>query len=215
MIINFNFDDEARRTEISATPELYESYALTPIIVYGTPKLRNSDRLYVAASLMFRNMISGPLTIEGIEPCSRYVAIEIERYFTPLDVLVTQQTFTPRACASGTLRALLCRTHDSKSEHSDFEPRHGDTLIRFVPEGVGAVFSEQELVIGTNLFTDAEVPENTVSGFCSLVGATVLFCEDVQIRNIRIPPAWIERIGSQCLEEIRRLLSVVSLHLED
>ncbi|MGF6861698.1 hypothetical protein ABIE69_002271 [Rhodobacteraceae bacterium MBR-64] len=214
MKILFNFDDEARRTEVVATPDPYESHQLNPVIVYGTPKLRNPDRLYVATALLFRGLISGPITIETVEPCSRHVALEIERYFTPFDVFVAQQTVTPRGCADGALRALLSCSRDFRSEHRDFNPQRGDTLFRLVPEGVGAVFSEHELVLGTNILTDADAPEKSVSGFSSLVGAMVLFCEDFQIRDIRIPPAWTAIIAPNVIENTRRLLSVVSLHLE-
>ena len=214
MKIHFNFSMQEKRTEISAIPGRYEAVPLRPVVLYGTPILRNPDRLYVAAALLFRNYHSGPLSISDIEPCSRHVALQIERFFAPVDVFVMEQTIEPRGNPTGSFRGILTFSHTVEKLAGVLQSVEGDTVIRFVSEGVGAMFSEQEVIIGTNLLMDLEASDNIDSDICAHIGAAMLFCEDLQINTLHILKTNGNEMSLQTLKSIKELLSAVSLYFE-
>ena len=207
MLVTFNFDTQEKHTEISASPCPYESPPLSPVIIYGTPLLCNPDRLYVLAALLFQHSLSGPFLVDNIAPCSRHVALAIENFFAPLSVFVENQTIEPRGNAIGLYKGFVQCSPQREVFSPSFSEAAGDTIIRFVPEGVGALFSEHEMVIGTNLFMDTTSPQALRSSMCAYIGAAMLYCEDWQINTlcIRHTPA---------IQGVKALLASVSLDID-
>lgn len=213
MKIRFQFDADEKSTSVHAEPDLYEPCLLRPVIVYGTPILRHPDRLHVAGALMFGKRISGPFSVVDAEPCSRHVARQIERYFAPLDVFVETQTIATRRTPDGSFAGRLTFSPQERLDEDAIDPQTGNTIFRLVPEGVGAMFSEQELVLGTNLIVDTASAQTTLASLCAQLGAVMLYCEDLQICDLHLSGGWSASVPSQSLQRIRELMSAVSLKL--
>lgn len=207
MLVTFNFDTLEKHTEIIASPCIYESPPLSPVLIYGTPLLCNTDRLYVLAALLFQQYLSGPFGVENVAPCSRHVALAIEKFFAPLSVFVKNQTLEPRGNPIGMYTGFVHCCPQRNATFPSFREAAGDTIIRFVPEGVGALFSEQEMVIGTNLFMDTTTPQALRSSLCAYIGAATLYCEDWQINTLCVH-------HTPAIQGVKELLASVSLNIE-
>lgn len=213
MKLRFRFDSQEKCTTVHAEPNIYEPCPLAPAIVYGTPILRHPDRLHVAGALIFRGSISGPFSVADIDPCSRHVARQIERFFAPLDVFVETQTIATHYPPSGSLAARLTFSPQERLEQDVIDPRSGNTIFRLVPEGVGALFSEQELILGTNILVDTGSPQAASASLCAHLGMMILYCEDLQISDLYISRGWSANVSSEILQQTKLLLSAASLNL--
>jgi hypothetical protein len=211
--VRFQFDGDEKYTSVHAEPGLYEPSPLKPVICYGTPALRHPDRLHVAGALMFAEGISGPFSVADTEPCSRHVARQIERFFAPLDVFVESQTIATRQTPDGSLAGRLTFAPQDRLDEDGIDPRLGNTIFRLVPEGVGAMFSEQEVVLGTNLVVDTTSAQTALASLRAHLGVMMLYCEDLQISDLHLASGWRVRVASESLQQLRQLLSVVSLKL--
>ncbi|MCO5132363.1 MAG: hypothetical protein M9932_17705 [Xanthobacteraceae bacterium] len=214
MEIAFDFSSAKQRTTISAKSQQYDSPTLKPLEIFAVPYLQNPDRLHVAAALLFHKEMAGLLDLGNAITCSRHVAIQIERFFAPIDISVKNQSFTPTAIPRGEYIAALGVRIDDNQQPVLCDTKLGEILVRFVPEAVGAMFSESEVAIGTNLLHGQGSLDASCDHIIRLLGAAVLFCEEFQISGLRLPSGWQEPSTIQRLEKAAALLSAVSLTLE-
>lgn len=214
MQISFEFDPAEKITQIHAVPGEYDAPVLNPLRIYSTPLLVNHDRLHVAAALLFHEKLSGTLDLGPEHSCSRHVAIQIARFFDPVDLFVMHQTLEPRAIPKGAyVTALGFRIGDDELPLS-FDIGKGEAALRFVPEAVGGLFSEFEVAIGANIAHGLGDPDTAVGDLIHVLGAGVLFAEDFQVSGFRLPGTWAGDASRDMLVKTGELLSSVALSLE-
>jgi hypothetical protein len=194
---------------VAAEPGVYDAMLLHDYVFDASPLLADPNRLAVAVSLLYHDVVSGELFIDGERSISRPVGIEIERFFMPVDVLVSPQSLTPVAIPSGECTAVL--QYSGVSADLDKPRRNGETTVKFMHGGYGAVFSQGEIVIGCNL-RDIEHGGDG-DDLLRHIGALCFFCGELSIRNIVLANSSVILGQSTKLEKTRRLLNVVGIDL--
>lgn len=214
MEIMFDFSTAQSRTTVSAKPQEYDAPILRPVEIFAVPYMQNPDRLHVAAALLFHKEVSGMIDLGKDITCSRHVAIQIERFFAPVDIHVRNQSLTASAIPNGSyVAALGIRVGNvQRPVHCDIS--QGETLLRFIPEAVGAMFSEFEIAIGANLLHAQGSLDQSSDEIIRILGAAVLFCEEFQVSGFRLPAGWRDSTAVSKLQRVAALLSAVSLTLE-
>jgi hypothetical protein len=212
--VSFDYSTVEMRTVVTAKRQEYDAPLLRPVEVFAAPYIQNHDRMYVAAALLFHREISGQLDLGESIACSRHVALQIERFFSPLDVTVRNQTFTPHAIPAGRYISALGFAVDDVHQTVECNKSGGEILLRFVPEAVGSLYSEHEIAVGTNLLHGRGSLDASVNDVVRHLGASVLLCEEFQIAGLRLPFGWRDPSAINLLEKVGALLSAVSLTLD-
>lgn len=214
MKVNFEFSFSDQLTTITATRTSFDAPPPPPVQFHASLLSPDPDRLHIAAALLFHNEIAGELVLDEAVECSPHVAVQISRFFSPVAVTVRHQTFLPRAIPSGRFTMPLYIEVNGSGQQVRFAPMKGDVMLRFIPEGIGSMFSESEVTIGTNLCHCRGSMLSSLNDTIRLIGGAVLFAEELQVSAIRLPE---ELSTAWCLERLARvdaLLSTTGLSLE-
>ena len=214
MHITFDFSTIKKKTQICAQQGEYDSPIMCPIIFDAVPFLISPDRLYVAASLLFHTEISGELVVAGDYACSRHVAIQIQRFFDPVDVHVAGQSMTPVAIASGQYKAVMSVLLQGRTISPPLNRQKGDVTFSIVPESGGAIFSESTVWIGSNLTYRGSNMHHAFDDIIRMMGVAVVMAQDMHIDGFHIPSADYSFHETQRLRDVQALLSCVGLKFD-
>lgn len=212
MEVEFDFDRAEKTTSITASPGSYDAPVLRPVRLYGCPLTFNSDRLYVASALLFGEEISGSLAVKE-HLCSRHVGIQIARYFSPVDVFVENQTLDARAIPGGQYEFAIALSTFDQEFGADCDSSQGNVRFRLVTEGVGAIFSEHEISIGTNVTSSDEMNSDMIGVLVKAIGLSILFAQDLHISAICVKLPEGADPADERLARVSDLLLVVGLSL--
>ena len=213
MKVCFDFDDVNRMTTVTGTPGLYDASGLYSPQCFVMPRARHPDRMYAAAALLFNAELSGSLELVGDYSCSRHVALEIERFFGDIDMVVVDQEFTPRPRTIGDYITAIDFPFCASAKPVRVDTSIGEFLVRYMPDSIGAVFSDHEIVLGTNISASSAEPDEVIDDVLRLLGFAVLMAEDFRSAGFRLPPCWDSQAAEQRLQAAASLLLSVSLSL--
>lgn len=212
MRVAIRVDYTNMKTVVIGTPGEYDAVPQTDILLGGAPTVRHADRDVVAAAMLFNDQASGELLTEGNEGCSRHVAREIARFFAPVDLVVQPQSLAPIDVESGSATVVIPFQpfHESAQDSHSAPP----LLLRFVLDGVGGMFSDREVVMGSNLPSSFDDADESLPDMLRHVGAALLFAGDLRVQRIRLHANWRSSQSQRRLEATRRLLSTIGISLD-
>lgn len=147
------------------------------------------DRLAIAAALLLKPYICGPLTLP--KPCSPEIAKGLEAFLAPLDVKIMSVEYAPFAKPAGARTALLAppasdSTYDLATPTADHDLIFGLAST----QEYQSVISVDEIRACCNL--RALAPDDETSMKQGLLGVCILCAEDALIDRILCPPSLVE-----------------------
>ncbi len=142
------------------------------------------DRLAIAAVLLLKPYICGPLTLP--KPCSPEIAKGLEAFLAPLDVKIMSVEYAPFAKPAGARTALL--SPPASSAKYDLATPTADYDLTFGLSGTQeyqSLISVNEIRACSNL--RALAPDDGISMSHGLLGLCILCAEDASIDRILCP----------------------------
>lgn len=187
MIIRSFIQDESGRSGLEAKPEEYDAWPpLQHFLIDGPFPSRSSDRIAVAAALLFGQHVSGRLEFE--DDVSADTAEAIQRFLHPTWISVTPLVFSPRASpmGNGTLRVAKDRTAPAPSNVWG-ERRDSLLVVHRSDHYAGHLRLTATLEVASNAWLFGRMHKKLAMSWLPYVASAVLFAESMHADRVAVP----------------------------
>lgn len=183
MDIEFTSAEDASKTELRIKCGPYDGVPPVPSF-FTEHRIHHvhPDRLAIAAVLLLKPYICGPLTLP--RPCSPETARGLEAFLAPLDVKVMSVEHAPFAKPIGARAALL--SPPALGVWNDLTVDHDLTFGFADTQKYQSQMGVDEIKVCCNL--RALAPDDAISLTQGLLGLCILCAEDAMIDRIICPP---------------------------
>lgn len=209
MIVSVEHFDDAEVTVLRFRPEAYDAMMLVDLRLDTKPTVLSRDFYAVIAALCVARQASGQLVVEG-RACSGHVAEEISRFFAPVKLRYENVSQQPVAIPDRFMIGII--NFGRLIEHKMLSQK--SVKITFSSTGVGAFFSTDQILIGSNL--PPYLGQSEQDDFNSLllhIAGALLLADDFYLGKIVVTRFWSSSKIDEKFKRTASLLNTIGIEL--